>query len=220
MRPISAAAAIALALTASAHAVEPRPGIVFDPEIWQIILSPDASHALPFEYADVPTAGLGDVAAVEAVPLPRPKPSIPQIAIDSFAMQISAYRHLNGQGGVATSPELTRVAQEQANAMAARDTLDHSVLGSFSSRIGRTRFSRAAENIAYGHDDFPRTLKQWINSSGHRSNLLMQGAKWVGVAHARNGRRTYWAMVIGTDPAAERAAERAVDRGRSSTFRW
>jgi hypothetical protein len=29
-------------------------------------------------------------------------------------------------------------------------------------------------------------------------NLLLHGAKWIGVAHAQNGRRIYWAMVIGT----------------------
>ena len=28
--------------------------------------------------------------------------------------------------------------------------------------------------------------------------LLLHGAKWIGVAHAQNGHRTYWAMVIGT----------------------
>ena len=214
MRPIGGALIALAAFTAPAEAVAPKPGIVFDPEIWQIILSPDASHALPFEYADGPPVRPDDIAAVEVVPLPRPKPPIPQIAVDSFAMQISAYRHQNGQGSVAMNSELTRVAQEQANAMAARDTLDHSVLAPFSSRIGRTRFSRAAENIAYGYDDFPRTLKQWINSSGHRTNLLMQGAKWVGVARAKNGRRTYWAMVIGTD-ANERAAVQ-----QQRTFRW
>jgi uncharacterized protein YkwD len=53
-------------------------------------------------------------------------------------------------------------------------------------------FSRAAENIAYGYNDFPSTLKQWINSAGHRANLLLHGAKWIGVAHARNSKRTYW----------------------------
>jgi len=57
--------------------------------------------------------------------------------------------------------------------------------------------SRAAENIAYGHADFADTLKQWINSAGHRANLLLHGAKWIGVAHAQNGHRIYWAMVIG-----------------------
>jgi uncharacterized protein YkwD len=59
-------------------------------------------------------------------------------------------------------------------------------------------FSRAAENIAYGHADFASTLNQWTNSAAHRANLLLRGAKWIGVAHAQNGHRIYWAMVIGT----------------------
>jgi hypothetical protein len=63
--------------------------------------------------------------------------------------------------------------------------------------MSRSRFNRAAENIAYGHADFASTLKQWTNSAGHRANLVLHGAKWIGVAHAQNGRRMYWAMVIG-----------------------
>jgi hypothetical protein len=51
------------------------------------------------------------------------------------------------------------------------------------------------------------TLRQWANSSGHRANLLLPGAKWIGVAHASNGRRTYWAMVIaGDSPVAQNRA--------------
>jgi hypothetical protein len=45
--------------------------------------------------------------------------------------------------------------------------------------------------------DFAATLEQWTNSAMHRANLLLHGAKWIGVAHAQNGRRIYWAMVIG-----------------------
>jgi hypothetical protein len=56
-------------------------------------------------------------------------------------------------------------SQEQANAMAARDSLDHNALAPFSSRIGRSGFSRTAENIAYGHTDFASTLEQWTNSN-------------------------------------------------------
>ena len=74
--------------------------------------------------------------------------------------------------------------------------LDHELVAPFSRRIGRSQFRRAAENISYGHADFAGTLRQWTNSAGHRANLLMRGAKWIGVAHASNGRRTYWAMVI------------------------
>lgn len=82
-------------------------------------------------------------------------------------------------------------------AAAMHDSLDHNVLAPFSSRIGGSGFSHAAENIAYGYADFASTLKQWINSAGHRANLLLHGAKWIGVAHAQNGHRTYWALVIG-----------------------
>jgi len=138
-----------------------------------------------------------DTAPIEEPPLPRPKPSLNDVTADNPAVLISAFRHQHGEGSVATNRALARIAQEQANAMAIRDLLDHNALAPFSSRIGRSGFSHAAENIAYGHSDFPSTLKQWINSAGHRANLLLHGAKWIGVAHARNGQRTYWAMVIG-----------------------
>jgi uncharacterized protein YkwD len=81
--------------------------------------------------------------------------------------------------------------------MAGRDLLDHNALAPFSSRISRSRFNRAAENIAYGHADFASTLNQWTISAEHRANLLLHGAKWIGIAHAQNGHRMYWAMVIG-----------------------
>jgi hypothetical protein len=85
--------------------------------------------------------------------------------------------------------------------MAAKDQLDHDVLGGFAGRIGPAGAGRAAENIAYGYDSFPKTLTQWIDSSGHRKNLLLPNASRVGVASARSAStgRTYWAMVIAGD---------------------
>jgi len=82
--------------------------------------------------------------------------------------------------------------------MAAKDVLDHSVLGSFSTRVAPSGSGQAAENIAYGYDSFPKTLNQWIESSGHRRNLLLHGASRVGVASVKSSTsgRTYWAMVI------------------------
>jgi uncharacterized protein YkwD len=138
-----------------------------------------------------------DTAPIENPPLPRPKPSLLDATGDNPAVPISAFRHQHGEDSVVISAALTRIAQEQANAMAMRDSLDHNALAPFSTRIGRSGFNRAAENIAYGHADFASTLEQWTNSAGHRANLLLHGAKWIGVAHAQNGHRIYWAMVIG-----------------------
>jgi uncharacterized protein YkwD len=114
------------------------------------------------------------------------------------AEQISNFRLQHGEGRVAMDSTLNRIAHDQAAAMAARDVLDHGVLGSFSSRVAPSGSGRAAENIAYGYDSFSKTLDQWIESNGHRRNLLMHGASRVGIASAKSSTtgRTYWAMVI------------------------
>ena len=111
---------------------------------------------------------------------------------------ISSFRLQQGEGKVRIDPMLNHIAHEQAAAMAAKDVLDHGVLGPFSSRVAPFGSRRAAENIAFGYDSFPKTLDQWIGSSGHRSNLLMHGATRIGVASAKSSKtgRTYWAMVI------------------------
>jgi hypothetical protein len=113
------------------------------------------------------------------------------------AEMISSYRLKNGEGRVTLDSTLTSIAQKQANAMASHDKLDHDVLGPFNSRVASSGSGRAAENIAYGYESFAKTLGQWIDSSGHRKNLLLHDAERVGVANAKSSTgRTYWAMVI------------------------
>lgn len=188
--PMHAAIAV-MALAASTHAAAQDVG-TFNPNAPGNIYSVDA-----LEVPISPVVALAD--ALVEVPLPRPRPPLRDAVGENPVMLISAFRQQHGEGPVAISGMLTRIAQEQANAMAARDLLDHDLLAPFAHRMGRSRFKRGAENIAFGHADFAGTLKQWTNSSGHRANLLLRGAKWIGVAHASNARRTYWAMVIGGD---------------------
>lgn len=120
------------------------------------------------------------------------------MAAESPAEQISSFRIKNGEVRVVRDATLDRIAMEQARAMAKDDNLSHEVLGSFTNRIAPVRAGRAAENIAYGYESFEKTLGQWIDSSGHRKNLLLHNASRVGVASAKSasGKRTYWAMVI------------------------
>lgn len=120
---------------------------------------------------------------------------------ESPAELISHFRLKHGEVRVVRDATLDRIAMEQARAMAARDSLSHDVLGPFTRRVAPARAGRAAENIAYGYDSFEKTLGQWIDSSGHRKNLLLHNASRVGIASARNpgGKRTYWAMVIAGD---------------------
>jgi Cysteine-rich secretory protein family len=117
------------------------------------------------------------------------------------AQMISDFRLKHGEKRVTLDGTLTRIAHDQAQAMAAKDQLDHDVLGHFNTRVSPAGAGRAAENIAYGYDGFPKTLDQWINSSGHRKNLLLPGATRVGVASVKSAKtgRMYWAMVIAGD---------------------
>lgn len=120
---------------------------------------------------------------------------------DSPAELISSFRLKHGEVRVVRDSTLDRIAMDQARAMAAKDDLSHDALGPFNRRVAPAGAGRAAENIAYGYDNFEKTLGQWIDSSGHRKNLLLHNASRVGIASAKNasGKRTYWAMVIAGD---------------------
>lgn len=53
--------------------------------------------------------------------------------------------------------------------------------------------ARAAENIAMGQRSSNSAMKSWMNSSGHRSNLLASGHGRIGVgAYQSAGGQMYW----------------------------
>jgi uncharacterized protein YkwD len=116
-----------------------------------------------------------------------------------YASQISAFRRAHGLSAVTLDSKLNAVALYQAQAMSASGKVSHEIGGLFPVRIAKLRKARAAENIAAGYLSFPETLKQWEDSAGHRANLLMPGAKKVGVAFVANPKspyRMFWAMEI------------------------
>jgi Cysteine-rich secretory protein family len=118
---------------------------------------------------------------------------------EDMAEMISQYRREHGLSTVKIDPQLTAIAERQAKAMADSGTMDHSVAGSFASRISGVRTGMAAENIAAGTHSWPETFRVWQKSPGHNENLLLSRADSVGVAVARNDQtryKTFWAMVI------------------------
>jgi uncharacterized protein YkwD len=120
-------------------------------------------------------------------------------AAAGYASEISAYRRAHGLPAVKSDGRLSAVALKQAQAMASTGTVSHSTGGNFVIRVAGLRKSRAAENIGAGYLSFSEMLKQWQDSSGHRANLLMAGARRVGVASVANAKspyRKFWAMVI------------------------
>lgn len=109
---------------------------------------------------------------------------------------------------------LHALAQQHANDMARRNSLDHA---GFITRRGPA--GAVAENVAMGCDTEACARRMWMQSSPHRANMMLGGCQAVASAVSASGRR-YWAMEIGgTRPSGSRhtrvALARAARRGSS-----
>ena len=109
------------------------------------------------------------------------------------ATSLNEFRKANGLKPLNPDARLTSLASAHAADMARRNSLDHN--GFF---IYRAPAGARAENVAYGCKDTSCAIRMWINSSGHRVNMLRPGLKRYGLASAAaaDGRR-YWALELG-----------------------
>jgi uncharacterized protein YkwD len=117
------------------------------------------------------------------------------------ASMISGYRANNGLTPVSVDPELMKLAQEQAQAMASRDKLGHDVARSFNERLkaGGYRALTAAENVSAGYHTVAEAFSGWRDSPPHRANMLLNGATRMGIAAVyvpQSKYKVYWALIL------------------------
>jgi uncharacterized protein YkwD len=117
------------------------------------------------------------------------------------ASMISGYRSNNGLTAVAVDPALTKLAEAQARAMAARDKLEHDVIRDFTVRLKASGYDArvAAENIGAGYHTFAEAFSGWRDSPSHRKNMLLPGATQMGIAaaYAPNSKyKVFWALIL------------------------
>lgn len=53
-----------------------------------------------------------------------------------------------------------------------------------------------AENIAAGYATLAKVMEGWMNSEGHRKNILTPGLRYIGVGCYESGGRYYWAQAF------------------------
>ena len=118
----------------------------------------------------------------------------------SGAEYLARIRSAHGLPKLVSDPKLERAALVQSGYMAASGRMTHDT------GRGRDFFSRmkkdgidgvAAENLAHGRMDLNKLFSMWMNSQGHRRNLLDPRLKRFGLAYvpAKNGER-YWTLVV------------------------
>jgi len=117
--------------------------------------------------------------------------------------EVAQLRAANGLQALAPDPQLERAALEQATNMARAGRMAHTTgWGTdFASRLrGNGIAGAAAENVAYGQKDIASVFTAWMNSQGHRQNILEPRFTRFGLAYAKESptsERRYWAMVVG-----------------------
>lgn len=58
-------------------------------------------------------------------------------------------------------------------------------------------YQRAGENIAWGQRSPEEVMKAWMNSSGHRANIMNPGFTTIGVGYYENAKGTdYWCQLF------------------------
>lgn len=124
-----------------------------------------------------------------------------QLDAASAASMISGYRSNNGLGAVKVDPDLMRLAQAQAQAIASRDKLDHNVTRAFKDRLKADgyRAKAAAENISAGYHTLAEAFSGWRDSPPHRANMLLAGATHMGIAAVyvpQSKYKVFWALIL------------------------
>jgi uncharacterized protein YkwD len=107
-----------------------------------------------------------------------------------------------GCRALTTNSALTRAAREHSADMARNGYFSHT---SLDGRTPRDRMRAAGysggmtgENIAAGQTSAASVMKAWMNSPGHKANILKCGYRHIGVGHAKGGPYGhYWTQNFG-----------------------
>jgi len=132
-----------------------------------------------------------------------------QVVIRSTLCLLNAERERHGLRALRLNPRLSRAARRHSEDMARNNYFDHNSRNgaSFVDRIRRTGYLtgarrwKVAENIAWGTHWLasPRAImKAWMDSPGHRVNILEASYREIGIGVAtRSERRAIYTTDFG-----------------------
>lgn len=132
-------------------------------------------------------------------PSPSPQSAVqatPIVAGTTFLALINEERTKSGLGLLVENARLSAAAQAHAADMAAQGYFSHTGLNgsTFSERAQAAGYAcAAAENIAAGQRSEADVMTGWMNSAGHRRNILLRDATQFGLGRAGNT----WVLMLG-----------------------
>jgi hypothetical protein len=104
----------------------------------------------------------------------------------------NAERIKNGLDPLEMSSSLLNTAQFWAESMAKKDRMVHG------NTFIHPEFGYGGENIAWGQTEIDQVMDAWMNSVGHRNNILNKKFTHAGFGYARmSDGRPYWCAQFG-----------------------
>ncbi|NHM31524.1 SafA/ExsA family spore coat assembly protein [Neobacillus terrae] len=137
---------------------------------------------------------------------PGEKVNIPNFdAVKSVEQQViqltNQERAKNGLPALTADWELSRVARYKANDMRDKNYFSHTS-PTYGDPFAMMRnfgivYKAAGENIAAGQSTPQQVVQAWMNSPGHRANILSRSYTRIGVGYAKGGsQRYYWSQMF------------------------
>jgi uncharacterized protein YkwD len=122
---------------------------------------------------------------------------------DQVTALVNQERARAGCGAVRTDERLRAAARGHSRDMAVKDYFDHtapdgSTFVDRAAAAGYPRDQAGGENIAMGYRSPADVMAGWMDSQGHRENILNCDFEAIGVGLARDsGGTPYWTQVFG-----------------------
>jgi uncharacterized protein YkwD len=172
---------------------------------------PGFASVSPSSVPSVSPSAPPETLAPTAPPVPPPiapttRPPAPKDKITAMEDEVTALinkeRSKAGCAAVKTDERMRAAARAHSADMAKNNYFSHTGRdgSSFVDRLARAGYPRdgaAGENIAYGYATAQAVVTGWMNSDGHRKNILNCSAKSTGVGLAYRGSTPYWTQEFG-----------------------
>ncbi|AWB94421.1 SCP-like extracellular [Agromyces badenianii] len=153
------------------------------------------------EPAPAPAPAPEAPAPADPPPAPAPAPSSGASSVEAEVLAIvNRERAATGCGPVSDDAGLRSVARAHSGDMAARGFFDHTNPDGQTpwDRAGAAGISHAGgENIARGQADAASVMQSWMNSPGHRANILNCDFTTLGVGVHEGPGGPWWTQLFG-----------------------
>lgn len=125
---------------------------------------------------------------------------------EQILQEVNNQRAIQGLKALQINPKLGQAAQKHSQDMAKHDNLSHqsSDGSSLKERVERENYNYRiiAENVAAGQKTPQEVVKEWMQSPGHRKNMLNPDVTHLGSGYVLNQNssfRHYWTLVLGAE---------------------